>query len=628
MKTYFRSGILFLLIIIGIDCAMAQNRRSPVIKDSLQLDEVVITGTRSEVNVRLLPMNVSVIGKQQISDRHMPSVLPLITEQVPGLFVTGRGLIGYGVSAGAAGAMNLRGVGGGPTTGLLVLIDGHPQYMGLMGHPIADAYQSMWAEKVEVVSGPASILYGSNAMGGAINIVTRKQQTDGMRTNAQVMYGSYNTLSAEVGNQLRKGRFSSFVSGNYNRTDGHRERMDFEQYGGYGKLGYDFSRSWKAFADVNLTRFNAANPGSVASPLFDNDSEITRGMASFSLENEYECTSGALKLFYNWGKHFINDGYKPGTTPLDYRFHSRDKMLGLTWYQTVNLLAGNQTTFGFDYQQFGGEAWQQYANRRVEMADKTLYEWAGYVNSRQQLGDKLTLNAGVRVDYHELTGVEWIPQAGASWAVNEHSVLKAIVSKGFRNPTIREMYMFPPQNPDLLPERLMSYELSFAQHLSGNRLYYSGSVYYLNGDNMIQTVPVDGKPKNLNMGKIENYGVELVVRYRLGKEWSVSGNYSWLHMKYKVVAAPEHKVYAGAFYTPKRWSFSTRVQYVAGLYTLVTPTKKTESFVLWNLQGAYRLGRFAQVFVKGENLLAQRYEINAGYPMPRATVMGGVRLDF
>lgn len=66
--------------------------------------------------------------------------------------------------------------------GLLVLIDGHPQYMGLFAHPISDAYQSFLAERVEVLRGPASVLYGSNAMGGVINIVTRKMQEDGMKT--------------------------------------------------------------------------------------------------------------------------------------------------------------------------------------------------------------------------------------------------------------------------------------------------------------------------------------------------------------------------------------------------------------------------------------------------------------
>ena len=84
--------------------------------------------------------------------------------------------------------------------------------MGLMGHPISDAYQSMLAERVEVLRGPASVLYGSNAMGGVINIVTRKMKEDGVRTHANVGYGSYNTLQSEVSNRIRKGRFCELLS--------------------------------------------------------------------------------------------------------------------------------------------------------------------------------------------------------------------------------------------------------------------------------------------------------------------------------------------------------------------------------------------------------------------------------
>ena len=106
--------------------------------------------------------------------------------------------MGYGVAAGAAGGMSIRGVGGAPTAGVLVLINGHPQYMGLMGHPLADSYQSLMTERVEVVRGPASMLYGSNAMGGVINIITKKQEVDGANGSAQVMYGSHNTLNIDA----------------------------------------------------------------------------------------------------------------------------------------------------------------------------------------------------------------------------------------------------------------------------------------------------------------------------------------------------------------------------------------------------------------------------------------------
>lgn len=201
------AGLILINSLFSFSGAAQVKKDTTHIGRSYAIDEVVVTGTRNETDVRHLPMTISVVGRPQIESRYDASLLPLLTEQVPGLFITSRGTMGYGVSTGAAGGMSLRGVGGSPTAGLLVLIDGHPQYMGLMGHPIADAYQSMMAEKVEVVCGPASVLYGSNAMGGVINIVTRKQLEDGVNTDMQVGYGSYNTLQTELSNRVRKGRF-------------------------------------------------------------------------------------------------------------------------------------------------------------------------------------------------------------------------------------------------------------------------------------------------------------------------------------------------------------------------------------------------------------------------------------
>lgn len=187
-------------------------------------------------------------------------------------------------------------------------------------------------------------------------------QTEGISTHAHVGYGSYNTLQTEATNRIRKGRFTSIVSGSYNRTDGHRADMGFEQYGGYAKLGYELSSKWKAEADVNITHFNASQPGEVSQPLLDADQNITRGMTSFALENHYEKTSGRLSFFYNWGRHKINDGYAPseGESPLPYRFHSRDNMMGVSWYQNAQLFRGNLLTAGIDWYHFGGEAWNKF----------------------------------------------------------------------------------------------------------------------------------------------------------------------------------------------------------------------------------------------------------------------------
>ena len=627
--------ILFTVLLLGgfVTSRAEEIPDSLSVQKKVTIGEVVVTGTRNETDVRHLPMTVSVVNREQIELRNDPSLLPLLTEYIPGLFTTSRGLMGYGVSGGAAGGMSLRGIGGAPqaglpTTGMLVLIDGHPQYMGLMGHPISDAYQSLLAERVEVLRGPASVLYGSNAMGGVINIVTRKMQQDGIRTHANAGYGSYNTLQSEVTNRIRKGGFTSIVSGSYNRTDGHRTDMEFEQYGGYVKLGYEISNAWNVWADVNLTHFNASNPGEVSNPLLDNDQRITRGMTSFALANNYVKTSGALSFFYNWGRHWINDGYHPNAEPLDYRFHSRDKMLGVSWYQSVQLFEGNRLTAGFDYFHFGGEAWNKtLAGERNTQADKTQDDVAGYIDFRQSLGDWLTFDMGLRVDHHSQVGTEWVPQVGLSFHLPENSEVKLMAGKGFRYPTIREMYMFRPANPDLKPERLWSYELSFAQRLLDGRLSYGVNVFYIDGENLIMRMPIDGRPLNVNTGKIENAGVEAQVAYRMIPAWSVDANYSYLHMDNPVLASPEHKLYVGTAFSKGRWNVSTGLQYVAGLYKKLDP-EETEDFLLWNVRGTFRVLDGFDVWVKGENLLAQKYEINAGFPMPKATVMAGVNIKF
>ena len=600
------------------------------------LSEVVVTGTRNETDIRHLPMTVSVVDRPLIEYSNVPSLLPVLTEQVPGLFITSRGIMGYGVSEGAAGTISMRGLSGGSGQ-VMVLIDGHPQYMGMFGHPISDAYQSLMAERVEVLRGPASVLYGSNAMGGVVNIVTRRMEQDGVRTNINAGYGSWNTVQTELTNRVRYKGFSSIVSASYNRTDGHRADMGFEQYGGYAKLGYDFSPYWRVRADVNVTHFNASNPGTVSNPILDADQSVTRGMTSLAVENEYEGTSGALSVFYNWGDHHINDGYYPLDTtdnqPLDYRFNSHDDMMGISAYQSVRMFRGNRLTVGVDWYRFGGSAWDQYVagerrGERDDIVDIAQHEVAGYVDFRQNIGTWLTLDAGVRIDYHSHIGVEWVPQAGLSLHLPHSMELKASVSKGFRYPTIREMYMFDPRNPDLRPERMWTYELSLSQKLLDGRLSYGVNVFYIDGDNFIMTQMVDGKPHNVNAGALRNAGVEAQAAWRIARDWSVDANYSFLHMENPVVAAPEHKLYVGGLFTHGRWHVSTGVQYVAGLYTQVGDSPVQEDFVLWNIRASFRILDWMSVWVRGENLLNWKYEINAGFPMPGTNVTGGLNFGF
>ena len=596
------------------------------------LQEVVITGTRSATDVRQLSQTVNVIDRAAIEETNRASLLPLLTEQVPGLFITQRGYAGYGVSGGAAGNISMRGMTGG-TARMIVLIDGHPNYAGIYGHPIADSYQSLMTERVEVLRGPASILYGSGAMAGVVNIVTKKEEGTHARLHAG--YGSFNTAETEFTASTRQGKFSAVASGSYNRTDGHMDNMNFEQFGGYAKLGYDISDNWNASANVDVTRFKASQPGSESAPLIDADQEITRGTSALFIENNYARTQGAVSLFYSWGDHWINDGYAPGTTPKLFRFISYDEMLGASAWQSASLFDGNRLTLGFDYYRYGGKADNHFvdgptAGTDVPQVDEREDEFAGYLEMRQEIGSLLTLNAGLRVDHHSKAGTELVPQAGAAFHLPANAQIKLSVGKGFRYPTIREMYMYPPHNPDLEAESLWNYELSFSQRLLSGKLYYGINLFHMDAKNIILTLPNPTAPPpmlNQNSGELKNTGVEVEASYLISKSFAANCNYSYLKMETPIVGAPEHKAYLGGSYTNNGWHASTGLQYVNGLYSAVGPDVK-EDFLLWNARVSYQLSDMVQLWVNGDNLLNTKYQINAGYPMPGIAFMAGVNLSF
>ena len=603
------------------------------------IQEVVITGTRAATDVRQLSQTVTVIDRTAIEEANRASLLPLLTEQVPGLFITQRGYTGYGVSTGAAGGISLRGLSGGSSQ-VLVLIDGHPNYAGIYGHPIADAYQSQMTERVEVLRGPASLLYGSKAMGGVINIVTRKQK-EGTHGQFHAGYGSFNTVETEFSASTRQGKMSAVASGSYNRSDGHRANLNFEQFGGYAKLGYDISKNWNVSANVDLTRFKASYPGTENAPLTDADQDITRGASALFIENNYKRTSGAVSVFYSWGDHWINDGYNPNdpdTTkraPKAFRFISYDEMMGASAWQSVNLFEGNRITLGVDYYHYGGTANNHFVSGPKTgtddlQVDKRLDELAGYIEVRQMIGSWLTLNAGVRAEHNFTSGTEFVPQAGAAFHLPANAEVKLSAARGFRYPFLREMYMYPPQNADLKAESLWNYELAFSQSLMQGHLSYGINLFHIDADNIIMTDVNPTPPPmklNQNSGKLKNSGVEVQASYLISRSFAVNGNYSYLQMETPVVGAPEHKAYLGGSFNQGSWHASTGLQYINSLYSAVGPDKK-EDFLLWNARVSYQLSDMLQLWINGDNLLNTKYQINDGYPMPGIAFMAGVNLSF
>ncbi|KAA6321732.1 iron complex outermembrane receptor protein, partial [termite gut metagenome] len=500
--------MVFSILLIGLPLTAFSQ------KDSLNfsLDEIIVTGTRAQVNRNNVPMTISVINRNDIEESSESALLPVLSERIPGMFVTERGITGFGVSSGGSGGITVRGVGGSPTTGVLVLIDGHPQYMGIMGHHLPDAYVASDIERVEVVRGPASILYGSNAMGGVINIITRKQNQDGWSTNGRLMYGSYHTQKYMLNGGWKHGKSDVFASINHDRTNGHRNNSGFHITNAYTRAGYGLSEYFRVWGDVSVASFTAQNPGTIARPLFDNIADIIRGVASATLENNYGQNYGALKLFYNFGDHHVNDGYAEGSNPLDFRFRSKDNNFGAALYQIFKPVNGNEITAGIDLKSYGGRAWNDPLDKNNPdevQVDTTTYEVAGYAIMQQTLFEKLTLNIGLRYEYNPTFGGEWVPQAGLAYRPFPYTTLKASVSKGFRSPTIRELYYkasWAAANPNLEPERLTNYEVSAGRDFLERRLSVELTGYVVDGSNLIQVQSIDGGNRNVNTGKFNNKG--------------------------------------------------------------------------------------------------------------------------
>ena len=621
-----------------ITCALAAvgcGTFAEELQDSVALANVTVTGVRSASDVRQLPFTITTIGKDVLRENYRLNILPTLMEQVPGLTVTSRGMLGYGVSTGAAGGMTMRGVSSSAGQ-VMVLIDGHPQYNGIYGHSIADSYYTMMAERVEVLRGPASLLYGSNAMGGVINIVTDEAGVgDKVETMVNVGAGSWGTIQAEAMNRLRKGKFFSSVGGQYARSDNHRPNMGFEQYGGFLKLGYDFSEHWKLMGDASVTHFNASNPGTVTVPKISNDQWITRIAANVVLEHNFDRVKGAVSVYDNFGIHKIDDGYNTnGGKPQTDLFRSKDALAGVSWYETITAWEGAKWTLGVDYQHIYGKAWYTdkvtgdvvtTKQRQMQSCHVHDNEVAGYVQYHQNLGERWSLDAGLRLDNHSQAGTEWVPQGGIVYRPIENGQIKAMVSKGFRNPTTREMYLYGTANSDSLKaESMMNYELSW--HHALKNVNYGIAAFFIDGKNMIQTVA----GRNINSGGFINKGLEGDAAWSVTPNLTLMTNHSYVYMHKPIIGAPRYKGYIGARLKYGKWGVLAGLQQLAHLCTEVD-AKNGNTYTnatLLNMTVDYAATKGITLWAKGDNLLAHRYEINKGYVMPRATFMAGVKVKF
>lgn len=588
------------------------------------LGEVVVTGTNAGVAKNRLPYSVSVIGEERLQSTGQTQVLSAISGMVPSLFVSERSIFGFGVSNGGSGHIKLRGVGGDRASAVLMMVDGQPQFAGIYSHHIADFYDKEYVERVEVLRGPGSVLYGSNAMAGAINVITKQSEADGVHTTISTQYGSYNTWLTSATNTTRFGRFSSLASVSYNRTDGTVDNFDFKQADGYVKVGYDFSTRWKAAADYTIMHFKGNDP--IYPKLSNPEStdiyrqSITRGEASLSATNTYAGTNGTARVYYSYGSHFVDDPR---------HFHSRDDRFGVIVYQNFSPWQGASATVGFDFDRYSGEIPVSGGNQHAPgsmstIGRKKINEYSPYVTLSQSLGGELlNLNGGVRMANSDMFDTQWVPQLGFALNPGDGYTVKGTLAMGYRNPSFRELYLYRMANPDLQPEKMMNYEVSAGKRFS-RYLNIDVTLYYSRGRDMIQLLD----NRNTNTGRFINKGVEVSASSHPLDNLRLYASYSYLHTSLNnLTGAPKNQYYLGGELTLwDRLKIAADLKGTGSLY--VADDVKHQNYALLNMKLTYSICRYADIFTRMENITDARYTINRGYEMPGFTALGGIKVSF
>lgn len=591
-------------LLATVEAGPAELRLRPAIMRSSV--EVVV---REEAS----PAGPSVGAALEIERSGARTVFDAVETLVPGAFVTRRGVMGYGIATNGTGMVSLRGVGGQPNTGVLVVIDGRPDFQGLMGHPLPDFYSLSDAESISVTEGPASVLYGSNAMGGVIEIHPARPR-EGIQTRLSSSAGSYWTGLHRFSHGARLGRSFYSLAGGAAHTRGERPSAAFRSQDASAAFGRDLSQNWKASLQGRYGHFHVEDPGPVQAPLANTYARVGRGGFSLNLDNSHARTWGYARLHSAHGRHIITDG-----------FRSVDSATGVRLHQSFALRSDLVADAGADIAQFGGRA--RNIKSAIDYGRHELNSAAGFTRLQWTAGPRTLLNAGLRYDRHSLSGAVAVPEFNASRSLSENYTVAVAVARGFRNPTIRELYLFPAPNPLLKPESLWNYQASLHAR-PRSTVAASATAYYADVSNMIVTL---GRFPNLrleNAGRALHRGLEGVARWtpRPGLRWSAG--YAWLRSTNLPPLVPRHKwnysvdwdagrlfLHLGGMSVGRRWADSSRVRQL-GPYTLAM------------LKCSVPLSRGWSAQLTLDNLLSRRYEVLPGYPMPGINALAGLSVQF
>ena len=592
---------------------------SPAPGPSKLAADVVVSAEAAPEESATLGVAATVIGPEEIARSKATSVLDLL-RTVPGLDV---------VQSGGPGTVTSLFLRGTASTQTLVLVDGAPLNSPYFGGTDLSAVSTANVERVEVVRGPFSALYGSEAIGGVVQIFTRKSADPGVSGNARFALG--NADAKEALGEIR------FLEGVLSGTFGFRRSLSWgdqqnESFAGTtlsGALTAQLAEGTSVGVAVRREsgRTGVPTDGSAPTPQRSTWDDTTTIEVPLSLSlSENLSLSASVRYTRDTPSYADPDSFFASSTTDARRVGGRVAAAGTFGIHRVAAGVDYERTEVFSESTFG-----------VALDGETTHTFALFAEDRIALdGEKLVATAGVRWDDHSAFGSAVSPRVTVAWRVTPSTKVRAAGGSAFRAPSLGELYYPFSGNPDLQPERSTAWELGLEQTLA------PGLVGEVTGfwNDIRDLINYDGATnRDENIGHARTRGVEVAVRTAIGERAFLRGSYTYLDAKdldagEDLVRRPRHRasLTAGSGFG-KGGSFNVMAMWVGNRpdkdpvdfttpITLPSYFRFDASITLPQL--VWTLSPWARV----TNLFGATYSEVAGFPAPGRRFLAGLEASF
>ena len=306
-------------------------------------------------------------------------------------------------------------------------------------------------------------------------------------------------------------------------------------------------------------------------------------------------------------------------------FRSTDRITGGRIFQTWSLPKTLAIDFGADLVNYGGLARQQGGTNYG--GEHQINDDAGFVRAHWAPTVKSVFNAGVRFQANSQFGNIAVPEFGGLWHTTDRITLSGAISRGFRNPTMRELYLFPAPNPNLQPVHEWNYQATAQARLTSTMAAWT-TFYYANLNNQIVTLGSYPNMQLLNAGKAINKGVETNLRWAIHRRLSATGGYAYLRSTNLAALVPGNKANLAVDADLKRAFLHVGVQAVGKRYTTTAHSAQLGGYTEASMKLSVPIRRNLNFFGTVDNLFDHRYQVLTGYPMPGINGAGGFVLHF